>query len=81
MIAYMRYDSVNSPTDFLNGASQYNTRNRFSPGFQILVRANIKVIGEYNYHWGVPFTDTTGPTPTTKFFKPHTFTTGIDYVF
>jgi len=79
LIAYMRYDFVNSPTDFQNGASQYNTRNRFSPGFQILVRANIKVIGEYNYHWGVPFVDPA--TGTTQFFKPHTFTTGIDYVF
>jgi len=79
MIAYMRYDFVNSPTDFLNGASESNTRNRFSPGFQILVRANIKIIGEYNYHWGVPFVDPV--TGTTKFFKPHTFTTGIDYVF
>lgn len=79
MIAYMRYDFVNSPTDFLNGASQSNTRNRFSPGFQILVRANIKVIGEYNYHWGVPFVDPASDT--TKFFRPHTFTTGIDYVF
>jgi hypothetical protein len=79
MIAYMRYDFVNSPTDFLNGVSQSNTRNRFSPGFQILVRANIKVIGEYNYHWGVPFVDPA--TETTKFFRPHTFVTGIDYVF
>jgi len=79
LITYMRYDFVNSPTDFLNGASQYNTRNRFSPGFQVLVRANIKVIGEYNYHWGVPFVDPA--TATTRFFKPHTFTSGIDYVF
>ncbi|HXT25878.1 MAG TPA: hypothetical protein VN749_13730 [Candidatus Eisenbacteria bacterium] len=79
MIAYMRYDFVNSPTDFLNGVSQYNTRNRYSPGFQILVRANIKVIGEYEYNWGQPFVDPV--TGSTHFFKPHTFVTGIDYVF
>ena len=79
MIGYMRYDFVNSPTDFLNGVSQYNTRNRFSPGFQILVRANIKVIGEYEHQWGKPFVNST--TGTTQFFHPHAFVTGIDYVF
>jgi hypothetical protein len=77
LITYMRYDFVNSPTDFLNGISQNNTRNRFSPGFQVLVRANIKVIGEYNYQWAQPFAGTTG----TEFFRPHTFVSGIDYVF
>lgn len=79
MIAYMRYDFVNSPTDFLNGVSQHNTRNRFSPGFQILLRANMKIIGEYEYHWAQPFINST--TDTTEFFRPHTFITGIDYVF
>lgn len=79
MIAYMRYDFVNSPTDFLNGVSQHNTRNRYSPGFQILVRANMKIIGEYEYHWGQPFTNPL--TGNTEFFRPHTFLTGVDYVF
>jgi len=79
LIGYMRYDFVNSPTDFLNGVSQYNTRNRFSPGFQILVRANMKVIGEYEHQWGQPFFNTT--TGTTQFFHPNAFVTGIDYVF
>jgi hypothetical protein len=79
MIAYMRYDFVNSPTDFLNGVSQHNTRNRFSPGFQVLVRANIKIIGEYDHQWGQPFLDSTAGT--TQFFHPNTFVTGIDYVF
>ena len=78
-IGYMRYDFVNSPTDFANEVSQYRTRNRYSPGFQVLVRANIKVIAEYDYHWGVPYTDQT--TGNTLFYRPHTFVTGIDYVF
>jgi hypothetical protein len=73
MIAYMRYDFVNSPTDFANGVSQDRTRNRFSP----LVRANIKVIGEY--HWGQPDTDPT--TGNTLFFRPNSFVGGIDYAF
>jgi hypothetical protein len=79
VIAYMRYDFVNSPTDFLNGVSQNNTRNRFSPGFQILLRANMKIIGEYEYHWAQPFTNPI--TGNTEFFRPHTFITGVDYVF
>lgn len=79
MITYMRYDFVNSPTDFANGVSQYRTRNRFSPGLQVLVRANIKVIGEYQFHWREPFTDPT--TGNTLFFRPNSFVGGIDYVF
>jgi len=79
LITYMRYDFVNSPTDFANGVSEYRTRNRYSPGFQVLVRANIKVIGEYQYHWGQPYTDPT--TGNTLFFRPNSFVSGIDYVF
>jgi hypothetical protein len=79
VIAYMRYDFVNSPTDYANGVSQYRTRNRFSPGFQVLVRANIKVIGEYQFHWAEPYTDPT--TGTTAFFRPNSFVSGIDYAF
>ena len=78
MIATMRYDFVNSPTDFLNGVSRNNTRNRFSPGFQLLPRANIKIVTEYQRHWEQPYTD---PLTGTKFFRPNTFVTGIDYVF
>jgi hypothetical protein len=79
MITYMRYDFVNSPTDFANGVSQYRTRNRFSPGFQVLVRANIKVIGEYQYHWQQPYTDPA--TGDTLFFRPSSFVGGVDFAF
>jgi hypothetical protein len=79
LIAYMRYDFVNSPTDFANSISQYRTRNRFSPGFQILVRANIKVIGEYQYSWRRPYLDPTSSS--TRFFRPNVFVAGVDYVF
>ena len=78
LITTLRYDFVNSPTDAANGLSLSNTRNRFSPGFQILARANIKIIGEYEYHWQQPYADTTGAN---MFFRPNTFITGIDYVF
>jgi len=79
LIAYMRYDFVNSPTDFANAVSQYRTRNRYSPGFQVLVRANIKVFGEYQYTWGRPYTDPV--TGNTLFYRPNAFVTGIDYLF
>jgi len=79
LITYMRYDFVNSPTDFLNGISENTTRNRYSPGFQILVRANIKIIGEYNHTWAQPYIDPV--TGTTQHFRPNTFVSGIDYVF
>ena len=81
LIGTFHYDAVNSHSDFLNGtpASQYHTRNRFSPGFQVLVRANIKVVGEYQYTFGHPYTDPV--TGNTIFFRPNTFQTGIDYVF
>jgi hypothetical protein len=81
LIGTFHYDAVNSHADFINGtpASQHQTRNRFSPGFQILVRANIKVVGEYQYTFGQPYTDPA--TGNTLFFRPNTFQTGIDYVF
>jgi len=80
LIATMRYDFVNSPSDFFNGVSRYQTRNSFRPGYQILVRANIKVVGEYTRHWepGSYGTDASG---NPLYYRPNTFVTGIDYVF
>ncbi len=82
LIGTFHYDAVNSAADFANGtpASQHQTRNRFSPGFQVLVRANIKVVGEYQYTFGQPYPDPANPL-NTLFFRPNTFQTGIDYVF
>ncbi len=77
-MALMRYDFVDSPTDFSNGASRYNTRNRFSPGVQFLVRANVKVAFEYQHRWEQPVTLSDG---STIFFHPNGIVTGIDYVF
>lgn len=74
VIGIMRYDFVNSPTDRQNGASIHNTRNRFSPGVQLLIRGNIKAIFEYQHRWQQP-ADTTGT------FRANSFVLGIDYVF
>ena len=78
LIPTIRYDFVNSPSDFANGVSESRTRNDFRPGYQILVRANIKIVGEYTRHWGVPYTDAAG---NLLYYRPNTFVTGIDYVF
>jgi hypothetical protein len=75
LIGIMRYDAVNSPTDYLNGVSRHNTRNRFSPGVQVLVRANIKTAFEYQRSWqqysGID----------DEYFRPNGFVLGIDYSF
>ena len=79
LIGIMRYDFVNSPTDFSKlTVSRYDTRNRFSPGVQILVRANIKVAFEYQHRWEQPFTTFSG---SPAFFRANGAVAGIDYVF
>lgn len=75
LIAIMRYDAVNSPTDFLNGAFLRNTRNRVSPGVQILMRANVKLVFEYQRRWQRPFGQPG------QSFRPNGFVGGIDYSF
>ena len=82
-IATMRYDFVNSPSDYWNGVAsnsgpQYRTRNDIRPGYQILLRANIKIVGEYTRHYGARYTDASG---NVLYYNPNTFVTGIDYVF
>ncbi len=74
LIGIMRYDVVNSPSDFLNGASEHFTRNRFSPGVQVLFRANIKGIFEYQRRWAQPVPNQT------LFFRPNGFVVGLDFV-
>ncbi len=75
LITLMRYDFVDSPTDFLNGVARNNTRNRFSPGVQMLIRANLKVAFEYQRRWQQPIPGAT------DFFRPNGFVSGIDFVF
>jgi hypothetical protein len=82
LIGTFHYDAVNSHADFVNNTPlplNYHTRNRFSPGFQVLARANIKVVGEYQRTFATPYTDPV--TGNTLFFRPNTFQAGIDYVF
>lgn len=81
LIATMRYDFVNSPSDFVNRVSRYQTRNAFRPGYQILIRANIKIVGEYDRAWQPASYGTDPETGAPLFYRPNTFVTGIDYVF
>jgi hypothetical protein len=75
IIGIARYDGVNSPTDFINGVSRHNTRNRYSQGVQILVRGNIKLLAEYQRQFqqsaGFP----------NQFFRPNLLVVGMDFIF
>lgn len=74
VISIMRYDLVNSPTDFQNGLSKRFSRGRLSPGIQFLVRSNIKLAVEYNRQFEQP-------TQTGTFFRANSLIVGIDYSF
>jgi hypothetical protein len=75
LIGLMRYDLVNSSADYYNGFSEAFARNRYSPGVQILLRANIKIAFEYEHRWRQPVPDTG------MFFRPNGFMGGVDYAF
>ena len=75
MMASLRYDAVNSPADYFNGMSRNMTRSRVSPGLQVLVRSNVKLVFEYQRHWEQPIPNSS------LFFRPNTFMSGIDYSF
>jgi hypothetical protein len=75
IIGIARYDGVNSPPDFANGLSKHQTRNRYSQGVQILVRANIKLLAEYQRQFKQP-----AGTPD-QFFRPNLFVVGMDFIF
>jgi len=46
-MAIMRWDAVNSTSDRINGGPYPDTRNRFTPGAQFLIHANIKASFEF----------------------------------
>lgn len=75
LIALMRYDGVNSPTDRANGVSRLDTRSIYTPGLQILIRPNIKLESEYafGYEQPVPGSRT--------FARANKFLAGVDFVF
>jgi hypothetical protein len=76
LIPLMRFDLVNAPFDFANGLSTGFARDRFSPGVQVLVRANIKMNFEYEHRWGVPVR---GALP--AYYHPNGFLLGMDFAY
>ena len=75
LIATMKYDGVNSPTDRINGVSRHDTRNSFTPSLHFLVRPNIKLEEQFTYNFEQPVPDTT------KFYRANQFLSGVDFVF
>lgn len=95
MMLIMRYDAVNSRADFINGqavipgapffAPVHTTRNRFTPGVQFLIRANIKASFEYQIRPEQEITTATNPLNGTTFFIPpfrvNTAVAGLEFVY
>ena len=92
----MRYDAVNSHADYLNGLTSVTgtpffgpvseTRNRFTPGVQFLIHANIKASFEYQIRprqevsAGVnPLTGASAPAIPP--FRVNTATAGLEWVY
>ena len=95
MIVIVRYDAVNSTSDCNNGfelntatnffAPYNSTRNRFTPGVQFLIHANIKASFEYQIRpsqqilGGVD--PITGATVNPPRFRTNTATAGLEFVY
>ena len=64
LMTIMRYDRVQSHADVLTGNNYFaaagDTRNRFTPGVQFLIHANIKASFEYQVRPQQSGTDTNG---------------------
>lgn len=95
MLAIMRYDGVNSTADRINGlvASTSpsflvpfrSTRNRFTPGVQFLVHANIKASFEYQIRPQQTVTVVTNPITGLPMgaqpFRTNTATAALEFVY
>ncbi len=97
----MRYDGVNSWADFANGQESITagangagvnffgparrTRNRFTPGVQFLVHANIKASFEYQFRprqqVSAGVDPLTGAPVTIAPFRTNTATAGLEFVY
>jgi hypothetical protein len=95
MMVLMRYDGVNSTEDRINGLVANtgtpfvvpfrDTRNRFTPGVQFLLHANIKASFEYQIRPEQTVTVITNPftgLPVgTNPFRTNTATAGLEFVY
>ncbi len=94
LMTIMRWDEVNSKADFLNGVgatpdsstapflSPYRSaRNRFTPGVQFLVHANIKASFEYQIRPQQVVYDPTTGKPLTSPFRTNSAVAGLEFVY
>jgi hypothetical protein len=101
MMLLMRYDGVNSWADFANGQESitasalgqgvnffgpaHHTRNRFTPGVQFLIHANIKASFEYQIRAqqqvAAGIDPVTGLPVMIKPFRTNTATAGLEFVY
>ena len=95
MMLIMRWDSVNSSADRINGfnlaggtpffAPLRSTRKRFTPGAQFLIHANIKASFEYQFRpqqYAVVGTDASGTLQTALSpFRVNTALFGLEFVY
>jgi hypothetical protein len=101
MMVLMRYDAVNSNADRINGlirnddgsgftGAPFNgpfssTRNRFTPGVQILIHPNIKALAEYQFRPSQSVVVSTNPLTglpvATNPFHTNTVVFGLDFAY
>jgi hypothetical protein len=95
MMAIMRYDVVNSWADRINGlalatntpffAPLHQTRNRFTPGFQVLIHPNIKFSFEYQFrpeqYTVVQENSVTGQLMAVNPFRVNTVLFGLEFLY
>jgi hypothetical protein len=94
LMTIMRWDSVNSTADRLNGIGAdasapvapflsplHSTRNRFTPGVQFLVHANIKASFEYQIRPQQVVYDIATGLPLTNPFRTNSAVAGLEWVY
>jgi len=82
LMTIMRYDRVQSTADVANSANYFQpvsaTRNRFTPGVQFLIHANIKASFEYQIRPQQTGTDVNGNTQT---LRTNQAVAGLEWVY
>lgn len=94
LMAIMRWDEVTSNSDFVNGIGAtpdsssapfvspfHSARQRFTPGIQFLVHANIKASFEYQIRPQQIVYDPTSGKPLTNPFRTNSAVAGLEFVY
>jgi hypothetical protein len=94
LMTIMRWDQVNSSADYLNGIGSTpdtssapflspfrSARNRFTPGVQLLIHANIKTSFEYQIRPQQVVYDPASGKPLTNPFRTNSAVAGLEFVY